>query len=128
MRNELILMLDDNEENRRLVRDVLQVNGYRTLDAATALEGLRLAADHSPPLILLDVQLPDMEGLAALRHLKRDARTADIAAMALTAFAMDGDREWFLGARFDGYAPKPIDTRAFPDQVAVRMVGRPQIL
>jgi two-component system cell cycle response regulator DivK len=118
MAGELILIVEDNDKNRKLVRDLLQLRGYPTLEAATAGEGLSLAAAHLPRLILLDVQLPDMDGGAAVRQLKADPRTAVIPVVAVTAFAMPEDRERLLAAGFDAYLPKPIDTRAFTDQVA----------
>jgi two-component system cell cycle response regulator DivK len=117
MAGELILVVEDNDKNRKLVRDLLQLKGYRILEAETAAQGLALASAHAPQLILLDVQLPDMDGLAALQRLKADPRTARIPVAALTAFAMREDRQRFLDAGFDGYLPKPIDIRAFPDQV-----------
>jgi two-component system, cell cycle response regulator DivK len=118
MANELILVVEDNDKNLKLVRDLLQVKGYRTLEADTAKQGLALAAAHGPRLILMDVQLPDMDGLAALDRLRADPRPAHIPVVALTAFAMKEDRERIRRAGFDGYVPKPIDTRAFPEQVA----------
>ena len=117
MAGELILIVEDNEKNMKLVRDLLRVKGYRTLEAMTAGAGLALAAEHTPDLILMDIQLPDMDGVTALGHLKADAATARIRVVALTAFAMKGDRERFLGAGFDGYLVKPINVREFPEQV-----------
>jgi two-component system cell cycle response regulator DivK len=125
MAGELILVVEDNDKNRKLVRDLLQFRGYRTLEAETAAQGLALAVAHAPRLILLDVQLPDMDGLAALRHLKADPRTAPIPVVALTAFAMREDRARFLNAGFDGYLPKPIDPRAFPDEIGALIGTRP---
>jgi len=114
---ELVLIVDDNDRNLRLARDVLQHAGLRTLEAATAAEALELAAGESPDVILMDIRLPDLDGAEALRRLKQDARTAAIPVVALTSFAMKGDREWFLGIGFDGYVAKPISVREFPDQV-----------
>ena len=114
---ELVLIVDDNDRNLRLARDVLQHAGLRTLEAATAAEALDLAAGESPDVILMDIRLPDLDGAEALRRLKQDARTAAIPVVALTSFAMKGDREWFLGIGFDGYVAKPISVREFPDQV-----------
>jgi two-component system, cell cycle response regulator DivK len=125
MSGELILVVEDNDKNRKLVRDLLQFSGYQTLEAETAAQGLALAVVHAPRLILLDVQLPDMDGLAALRQLKADPRTAGIRVVALTAFAMPEDRARFLKAGFDGYLPKPIDARAFPGQVGALMGATP---
>jgi len=117
MAGELILIVEDNDKNLKLVRDLLQFKGYRTLEAGTAAEGLRLAAEHRPDLILMDIQLPDMDGGAALSQLRAAPRTAGIAVVALTAQAMGGDRERLLGAGFDGYLTKPISIKEFPDQV-----------
>jgi CheY-like chemotaxis protein len=125
MAGELILVVEDNDRNRKLVRDLLQFTGYRTLEAETAAQGLALALEHVPRLVLLDVQLPDMDGLAALRHLKADPRTAGIRVVALTAFAMPEDRARFLKAGFDGYLAKPIDARAFPGQVGALIGASP---
>ena len=114
---ELVLIVDDNDRNLRLARDVLRHAGLRTLEAGTAAAALELAAEESPDVILMDIRLPDLDGAEALRRLKEDARTATIPVVALTSFAMKGDREWFLGVGFDGYVAKPISVREFPDQV-----------
>jgi two-component system cell cycle response regulator DivK len=123
MSGELILVVEDNERNLKLVRDVLQFKGFRTLEADTAQRGVELAAEHLPMLILMDVQLPDMDGVAALGRLKADLRTASIPVIALTAYAMKEDRERFLKAGFSGYVPKPINTRTFPEQVRAFIAG-----
>ena len=117
MAGELILIVEDNEKNMKLVRDILQVKGYRTLEAGTAKQGLVLAGEHRPNLILMDIQLPDMDGIAALKRLRSEPATASIPANALTAFAMKEDQERFMAAGFDGYVMKPINVREFPDQV-----------
>jgi two-component system cell cycle response regulator DivK len=117
MADELVLIVDDNEKNMRLARDVLRVAGFRTLEAATGGEGVSLAAQHLPDVILMDIRLPDMDGTEAARRLKDDARTAAIPVVAVTSLAMKGDREWFLAAGFDGYLEKPISVRDFPEQV-----------
>ena len=117
MAGELVLIVDDNEKNMRLARDVLRFAGFRTLEAARGSEGVSLAVEHLPDVILMDIRLPDIDGTDATRQLKADARTARIPIVALTSFAMEGDREWFLDAGFDGYLEKPIDVRAFPEQV-----------
>jgi two-component system, cell cycle response regulator DivK len=114
---ELVLIVDDNDRNLRLARDVLRHAGLRTLEAGTAAAALELAAEESPDVILMDIRLPDLDGAEALRRLKQDARTAAIPVVALTSFAMKGDREWFLDVGFDGYVAKPISVREFPDQV-----------
>src|SRR5215213_4348258 len=113
----LILIVEDNEKNMKLARDVLQFNGFRTLEAVTAEQGLTLAAEHHPDLILMDIQLPGMDGITALRRLRDDAATAGIKVVALTALAMVSDRERFVSAGFDGYLSKPISVRELPSQV-----------
>ena len=117
MPDELVLIVDDNEKNLRLARDVLQFAGFRTLEAASAGEGLSLAAEKLPDVILMDIRLPDMDGTEAARRLKDDARTTRIPVVALTSLAMKGDREWFLAAGFDGYLEKPISIHSLPEQV-----------
>jgi two-component system, cell cycle response regulator DivK len=116
-----VLIVEDNPRNLKLVRDVLNHVGYRTLEAGTAEDGLELARTERPGLILMDVQLPGMDGLQALEQLRADPRTADIRVMAVTAFAMKRDRERCLEAGFDGYLEKPIDVRELPRRVAELM-------
>jgi two-component system cell cycle response regulator DivK len=116
---ESILVVEDNEKNLKLVRDLLRLRGYQVLEARTAEEGLRIAAQRTPDLVLMDIQLPDMDGISALNLLRADPASAAIPVAALTAFAMKDDRERFLSAGFDGYLPKPIDIRALADQVRV---------
>ena len=111
MTGERILVVEDNEKNMKLVRDVLLAKGYRTLEAATGRQAVQLAAEHAPDLVLMDIQLPDLDGVQALHLLRADARTATIPVLALTAQAMHGDRERFLAAGFDGYLSKPVDVR-----------------
>jgi two-component system cell cycle response regulator DivK len=117
MADELILIVDDNEQNRRLARDVLQFAGFRTLEAAGGLEGVALAAEHRPDLVLMDIRMPDLNGSEAVRKLREDERTAAIPVVALTSSTMKGDRERFLADGFDGYLEKPIRVRQFPEQV-----------
>ena len=116
-----VLIVEDNPRNLKLVRDVLNHVGYRTLEAGTAEDGLELARTERPGLILMDVQLPGMDGLQALEQLRADPRIADIRVMAVTAFAMKRDRERCLEAGFDGYLEKPIDVRELPRRVAELM-------
>ena len=111
MTGERILVVEDNEKNMKLFRDVLVATGYRTLEATTGLEAVDMASEHAPDLVLMDVQLPDLDGVQALRRLRGDERTAGIPVLALTAQAMRGDRERFLEAGFDGYLSKPVDIR-----------------
>ena len=111
MTGERILVVEDNEKNMKLFRDVLVATGYRTLEATTGSEAVDLASEHTPDLVLMDIQLPDLDGVQALRRLREDQRTAGIPVLALTAQAMRGDRERFLAAGFDGYLSKPVDVR-----------------
>jgi len=106
---EQILIVEDNEKNMKLFRDVLQARGYRTLEATSGGRAVELAAEHEPDLVLMDIQLPDFGGVEALGRLRADERTAASPVLALTAQAMDGDRERFLAAGFDGYLSKPVD-------------------
>jgi len=115
--DELVLIVDDNEKNLKLARDVLQFAGFQTLEASTGSAGIALAAEHLPDVILMDVRLPDVNGIEALEQLKDGAATASIPVVAVTALAMKGDRERLLSAGFDGYLEKPISVRAFPEQV-----------
>jgi two-component system cell cycle response regulator DivK len=109
MAGEQILVVEDNEKNMKLLRDVLQAKGYRTLEATTGRRAVELATEHRPDLVLMDVQLPDINGLEALGQLRADARTASIPVLAVTAQAMQGDRKRFLAAGFDGYVSKPVN-------------------
>jgi CheY-like chemotaxis protein len=111
MTGERILVVEDNEKNMKLFRDVLIATGYRTLEATTGGEAVDLASEHTPDLVLMDIQLPDLDGVEALHRLRADARTQTIPVLALTAQAMHGDRERFLAAGFDGYVSKPVNVR-----------------
>jgi two-component system cell cycle response regulator DivK len=109
MAGEPVLVVEDNETSMKLFRDVLQATGYTPLEASSGEEALALAAVSTPALVLMDIQLPDIDGIEALRRLREDERTAQIPVLALTAQAMKGDRERFLAAGFDGYLSKPVD-------------------
>jgi two-component system cell cycle response regulator DivK len=109
--SQLILIVDDNENNRKLARDVLEFAGFSTVEATGGVEGVALAMEHTPDLVLMDIQLPDLDGVEALQRLRADERTATIPVLALTAQAMRGDRERFLAVGFDGYLSKPVDVR-----------------
>ena len=113
MAGELILIVEDNEKNRKLERDVLQFHGFKTVEAETAEEGLRLAKDSTPALVLMDIQLPGMNGIEALGHLRADPHTRAIPVIAVTASAMTQDRQKILAAGFDGYQSKPINVKEF---------------
>jgi CheY-like chemotaxis protein len=111
MAGERVLIVEDNEKNMKLVRDVLQATGYSTLEATTGEEAVELALPQAPALVLMDVQLPGIDGVEALERMRQNERTASIPVLALTAQAMSGDRERFLDAGFDGYLAKPVDVR-----------------
>ena len=111
---ELILIVEDNETTLTLLRDVLGANGYRTLEASSAEDALTLARAEGPQLILMDVQLPGMDGLAALRALRAMPEMTATPVIAVTAFAMKDDRERLLSAGFDGYLEKPVNVRELP--------------
>ena len=117
MAGELILIIEDNEKNRKLVRDVLQVKGYKTIESETAEEGLKLALEKSPALILMDIQLPGMDGITALKRLKADATTKSIPVIAVTASAMTYKRQTMLAEGFDGYQSKPISVKDFLGEI-----------
>ena len=117
MANELILIIEDNEKNRKLARDVLQVKGYNTIESETAEEGLKLAAEKSPALILMDILLPGMDGITALKQLRADPTTKNIRVIAFTASAMTNNRTSMLAEGFDGYQTKPISLKDFFGEV-----------
>jgi CheY-like chemotaxis protein len=117
MANELILIIEDNEKNRKLCRDVLQVKGYRTIESETAEAGIDLARGQVPALILMDIQLPGMDGITAMKQLKADPSTKAIPIIAITASAMTNNRTAMLGEGFDGYQTKPIALKDFLGEV-----------
>ena len=117
MAGELILIVEDNEKNRKLVRDVLQVKGYKTIETETGEEGIRMAQESQPALILMDIQLPGMNGIAALKHLRADPNTKNIPVIAVTASAMTHKRETMLVEGFAGYQNKPISIKDFLAEV-----------
>ena len=120
---QLILIIEDNARNLKLARDILNYVGYQTLEAGNAEDGLALAQAQRPHLVLMDVQLPGMNGLEALGRLRADPRTAAIPVVALTAFAMKDDRDVLLAVGFDAYLEKPLNVREFPIQIAA-VLGR----
>ncbi len=117
MANELILIIEDNEKNRKLCRDVLQVKGYRTIESETAEAGLELARTETPALILMDIQLPGMDGITAMKQLKSEPVTKNIPIIAITASAMTNNRQAMLAEGFDGYQTKPITLKDFLAEV-----------
>jgi len=108
-----VLVVEDNERNMKLFRDVLHASGYRTLEAATGERAVELVFEHRPDLVLMDIQLPDIDGVEALDRLRADERFSSVRVLALTAQAMEGDRERFLAAGFDGYLSKPVNITEF---------------
>ncbi len=119
----LILIVEDNEKNLKLVRDVLQVKGYETLDAGTAEDGLKIAAERKPDLVLMDIQLPGMNGIEALKALRANPATAAIPVIAITASVMQQDRQQIMNAGFNGFIEKPINLRNFLDTVQETLKG-----
>jgi CheY-like chemotaxis protein len=117
MANEAILIVDDNPVNMKLIRILLTGEGYDARTAADAGEALEVLKEFSPRLILMDIQLPGMDGLELTRRLKADPVTRDIKILGLTAYAMKGDEEKILAAGCDGYVSKPIDTRTLPELI-----------
>ena len=114
---DLILLIEDNEKNMKLARDLLRYHGFETIEATNAEDGLTLARDRQPKIVFMDIQLPGMDGVTALGHLRADPRTERIPVVAMTASVMKEDRERFDKAGFDGFITKPIDVRQFPQQV-----------
>jgi two-component system cell cycle response regulator DivK len=115
--SDLILLVEDNDKNMKLARDLLQYHGFTIIEATNAEDGIALARERKPKLVLMDIQLPGMDGVSALEHLRKDASTSTIPIVAMTASVMKEDRERFEKAGFDGFITKPIDVRAFPQQV-----------
>ena len=126
MANELILIVEDNETNLKLARDVLRFHGYRTVEATDGESAITMSLEHLPALILMDIQLPGIDGLELTRRLKADARTREIVIVALTAYAMKGDEDKARAAGCDDYITKPIDTRALPETIARHLANRGQ--
>ena len=113
MAGELVLVVEDNDKNRKLVRDVLAHKGYDVIEAETGEDGVRLAKERRPRLILMDIQLPGIDGIEALRRLRADDTTRAIPIIAVTASALDRDRQKIMAAGFDGYQAKPLNVKAF---------------
>jgi CheY-like chemotaxis protein len=126
MASELILIVEDNEKNRKLARDVLQFHGYRTAEAETGEEGLRLAFETPPDLVLMDIQLPGIDGMRALAELRADARTRAVRVIAVTASAMMHDRQKIMAAGFDAYQSKPINVKDFIQVVRQTLAQGPR--
>ena len=123
MSQELVLIVEDNEKNRKLIRDLLQAKGYQTIDSDSAEDGIKLAQERNPALVLMDIQLPGMDGITALKQLKAAAATRTIPVMAITASAMTYNRESMLAEGFDGYQIKPFNLSEFLADVA-RLIAK----
>jgi len=119
-----VLIVEDNDKNMKLARDVLQAKGYQTLEAVTGEEGVRLAAEKGPDLVLMDIQLPGMSGIEALKQLRSDARTKAIPVVALTASVTPTDRSAITAAGFDAFLGKPINLKEFIETVKRLIEGR----
>ena len=117
MTGRKVVVVEDNELNMKLFREVLESSGYRMLEAGTGERAVALTTEHRPDLVLMDIHLPDIDGVEALRMLRGDERTASIPVLALTAQAMEGDRERFLASGFDGYLSKPVNIADLLDAV-----------
>ena len=122
----IILIVEDNPRNMKLVRDVLQVKGHTTLEATTAEDGIVIAKEKLPDLVLMDIQLPGMNGIQALRELRAHAATAKIPVIAVTASVMQQDRTMITEAGFDGYIGKPINLAEFLQTVAAQLARGPR--
>lgn len=120
-----ILIIEDHALNRILLRDIMQMHGHETLESVTAEDGLRIAEEQKPDLILVDIQLPGMDGLTATRRLKSDPQTKHIPVIVITSFAMEYDKQRALSSGCDAYMPKPIDTRKLPELVAELLEKKP---
>jgi len=124
MANELILIVEDNEKNRKLARDVLQFKGYRTIEAETGEDGVTLALAQKPDLILMDYQLPGIDGIEAFRRIRGEASTAHIPIVAVTASAMPEEAKKMKDAGFDGFQTKPINVKEFVQAVVTALSGK----
>ena len=121
----LILIVEDNEKNMKLVRDILQAKGYQTVEAITGEEGVKLALERKPDLVLMDIQLPGINGIEALRQLRADSSTAAIPVVAITASVMQQDKQDVMASGFNAFIEKPINLREFlaTVQAAIKPAG-----
>jgi two-component system, cell cycle response regulator DivK len=117
-----ILIVEDNEKNMKLARDILRAKGYVTLEAVNGLDGVRLALEHKPDLVLMDIQLPDINGIEAFERIRANAATAQVPVIAFTASVTTGDRSRIGDAGFDGFLGKPINLKEFLETVR-RVLG-----
>jgi len=119
----VILIVEDNEKNMKLVRDVLQFKGYETIEAVTGTDGVRLSKEHKPDLVLMDIQLPDIDGITALGQIRADATTQKIPVIAVSASVMPDDQQRIVASGFDAYVTKPINVKSFVETIE-RFVGK----
>ena len=117
METPTVLVIEDNELNMKLVRSLLGIENYRVLEAVDAETGIQMACEHHPDLILMDIQLPSMDGLSATRIIKKDPELKDVPVVALTSYAMQGDDKKAAEAGCEYYITKPINTRKFKETV-----------
>jgi two-component system cell cycle response regulator DivK len=120
----LILIVEDNEKNLKLLRDVLRFKGYETLEAMTGTEGVRLARERNPDLVLMDIQLPDIDGVTALAQIRADASTRDIPVIAVSASVMPDEQQRIVASGFNAYVTKPISVKSFVETVE-KFAGKP---
>jgi two-component system cell cycle response regulator DivK len=118
-----ILIVEDNEKNMKLVRDILRHHGHATIEAATGEEGVRLAGEHRPDLVLMDIQLPDIDGIAALRRMRADPALDAMPVIAVSASVMPDDQQKIVGSGFDAFVTKPIDLKQFRATVERFLAG-----
>ena len=119
-----ILIVEDNEKNMKLARDVLQAKGYATLEAVNGEDGVRLALEHTPDLVLMDIQLPDINGVEAFRRIRAHAATAAVPVVAFTASVTPMDRHRITDAGFDGFIGKPVNLKEFLETVRTTLAGK----
>jgi two-component system cell cycle response regulator DivK len=124
MANELILIVEDNEQNRKLARDLLQVHGYRTIEAETGEDGVALAGERAPALVVMDIHLPGISGIKALAKLRATPATRAIPVIAFTASVMPQDRNDIIAAGFDAFVSKPINIEAFLGAITAALAKR----
>ena len=120
----LILIVEDNEKNLKLVRDVLQFKGYKTIEAMTGNEGVKLAKEQKPDLVLMDIQLPDIDGITALNQIRADPATQKMCVIAVSASVMPDDQQRIVQSGFDAYVTKPINVKGFVETVE-KFIGKP---
>ena len=118
-----ILIVEDNEKNMKLVRDILRHNGHETIEATTGEDGVRLACERRPDLILMDIQLPDIDGIEALRRIRTDRSLDAVAVVAVSASVMPDDQQKIVNSGFDAFVTKPINLKQFLDTVKRFLAG-----